>query len=348
MKVCIFTSSKGTSLSKVSEDIKKVITSSDKMISVTILNSPALSVDILESCDSSIIVMPFDLTWCIPYFFIGYEFKSRKKKTVFYATTEGRVPKEMVRNWILRDLTFVANSEYVKGKLDEVNAKVIDVIPHGIDFKFIKSVKEWGKEVRDYLGVGDKTVVGYVAQGHERKCHDLFSQVVKIVKSRDPSIEFVILTDKKGSKNYSDTDAIVVEEFGILSEEQYYGYMYAIDVYAHGSCSEGFGLPVLEALACGKLVVHPDYKPLTEITTPEVSVRVKPSEILLAKIGGAGIIYELKRYRPERFAEAVLTAVSMLRNSGNEIAVKSVSRAMKYDIYKLYTRFLPLITDSQV
>lgn len=352
MRVCIFTSSRAVSLKKVANDIKKVITTHDKGITVSILDSPAINVDILKSCDACMITMPFDLTWCMPYFFIAYEFKSQGKPTIFYATTEGRVPKEMVRNWILRDLDFVVNSEYVKSRLEEVNAKIVDVIPHGVEIDKISLVRGWRDEVREALGVGDKTLVGYVASGHERKCHDLFSEVVKEVRNTDPTIEFLIITDKKGSKYYDGTDAIVKEEFGVMSDEQYYSYMHAMDIYAHGSCSEGFGIPVLEALACGKYVVHGSYDPLNKITTPEVSSRVPPYEILLVKIGGAGIVYELKRYRPATFAKHIINTATMLRNLSKSDLIsiydKALTRAYQYDINKVYTRFIPMLKHNTI
>jgi glycosyltransferase involved in cell wall biosynthesis len=112
----------------------------------------------------------------------------------------------------------------------------------------------------------------------------------------------------------------------------------AVDAYAQFSCAEGFGLPVLEALAMGKLVVHANYMPLSEITTPETSVRVKPIKKKYVEGGGSAILFEFYDYEVKDFAEAMLKAKELVQTDPS-IADKARKRALEFDAYKLYKAF---------
>lgn len=342
LRLHVYTSSKGRSLQRVAYDIARSAGKRPGGFEATVIESPALDPDAIDSCDACIVVTAFDLAWCIPFFFVAYEHLSRGKAALVYATIEGRVMREMVREWVVRDLRYVANSWYTRGKLEEVGARVVDVVHHGVDAGYVRSFRERGERFREQFGKSE-VLVGYIAQGHERKGHDLFSQVVREVEARERSVRFVILTDRKGKQHYEGTDALVLDSFGQLDDSMYYAIVNAIDVYAHGSLSEGFGLPVLEAMAAGKPVVHPDYAPLSEITTGTTSVRVPIREILLVRVGGSGILFELKVYDPKAFADRLLSAVRLVSEGGSRLRAmrrRLIERARKFDCYELYGRLV--------
>lgn len=342
MQICIYTSSRATSLQKVACDISDVVSKHYPDYDVKVIESPIIDLDIITECNACISVAAFDLSWGIPFFFLAHEHLSRGHPTIIYATIEGRARREMVREWIIRDLIYVANSEYTREKLVDVGARVIDVVYHGVDAKYIQSFEEKGMDVRSQLGE-DKVIIGYIAQGVERKGHDLFAKVVAEVEARDKSVQFVILTDHKGGEHYKNTNAIVYNSFGQLSDELYYSLINALDIYTQASLSEGFGIPLLEAMAAKKIVVHPNYKPLSEITTESISIRVPIKEILLAKIGGSGIIYELKIYEPRVYAERLLQAVRMVREGGERVKIlkeEIARRAEMFDKNKVYRRLI--------
>ncbi len=342
----IVTSHRSISLKKVSEDIRVVLEENGIRIQ-QILEYPTADPSIYKDIDFAIIVMTFDPAWIGPFAYLYRMLKRRGINVLFYTTTEGRLKRVIGDNWIYRDCEFIANSKYTRDKLIEAGARVIDVIYHGINVEEIRGFYWMRDMTREKLGFTDSDiVVGYIAGGYMRKGHELFNQVIKIVEKKDPTIKFVVLTDSKGAEKYNAGDnLILLTDFGKLSKDELFGLYHALDIYAQASLSEGFGLPVLEALAAGKLIVHADYKPLTEITNEETSIRVPViSRVYKQEIGA--IEYELHYYNPERFAEAIIKAKELILDNREEIERRCIERAKMFDMRKTYKRFLRLITNE--
>jgi len=178
-------------------DIADVLRDDKHFTSVDIVYGPVYDLDMIENSDASIVVMPFDVIWATTYFLISWEYLNMKKPSIFYTTIEGQVLKTAMKIWISRDLKIAVNSQYTAEKLREVGVNPVAVIPHGIDVKKIQSLADSRDETRRSLGVENEFVVGYIASGISRKCHDLFSEVVRLTSSMDNSIRFLILTDEK-------------------------------------------------------------------------------------------------------------------------------------------------------
>jgi len=171
----------------------------------------------------------------------------------------------------------------------------------------------------------------------------LFAEALKALSEKDPSIKAVILTHKECAQYYEPLpNAIPLIDFGKLRDEDVWSIYHALDLYVQASLSEGFGLPVLEALAAGKLVVHPDYDPLSEITTPETSVRVPVTDIQFRRDVGS-IEFEHHYYDPNEMAEAILYAKDLLQKNRDEVESKCIERAKEFDYSKVYKRFVKYI-----
>jgi len=340
--VAIITSDRSVSLQRVANDIGNVLRESG-ISNVKLILSARAEPRLYTDIDAAITVMTFDPAWVIPYLYLARSLKVRGKTSIFYTTVEGKIKRVHGDEWVFRDLSFIANSNYTKEKLEEAGAKVDAVIYHGINTAGVKAFRWKAKELRGKLGLKEGDfVVGYIAGGYVRKGHDLYAEVIKIVHSKDPTIKFVVLTDSKGASNYSGVDnAIVIPEFGKLTQDTIYGLYHAFDLYAQASLSEGFGLPVLEALAAGKPVVHADYAPLSEITTPKTSFRVKVADVVYRRELGA-ILYELHYYDPKEFAEMIIYAKDQVLKSRDELQHRCEERAKAFDARKTYNKFLEI------
>jgi len=339
----IVTSDRSVSLQRVAFEIKDVLIKYGVRVRRIIL-SPNANPYLYRDVDGAIVVMTFDPAWVIPYLLIARELRVQGKFGLFYTTVEGRVLRTHADEWIYRDLTFIANSQYTKSKIEEAGGVVDMVIYHGVNVKKIQEQGWVRKHIRRRLDLNeDDFVVGYVAAGYIRKGHKLFADVIKRVREKDRSIKFVVLTDKKGAEYYQDVeDVILIPEFGKLTEEFIYGLYHSIDLYAHAALAEGFGLPVLEALAAGVPVVHANYKPLTEITSDLTSFRVPTMEINYVREMGA-IEYELHIYDPSDFADTILYAKDLILKDREEYRARCIRRAKAFDSSKMYKTFTDLM-----
>jgi len=340
--VAIVTSDRSVSLQRVANDLGEVLRENGvrKVRHVLAANAdPRLYADV----DTVVVVMTFDPAWAVPYFFLAWERRQRGNKVIFYTTIEGRVRRSPSDEWVYRDLEFVANSNYTKSKLEDSGAKVTHVVYHGVNIDSIRSFGWRAGELRKELGLSEEDfVVGYVAGGYMRKGHDLYAEVIKVVRSKDPAVKFVVLTDERGAKYYEGVDnAVVIPDFGKLPLDTVYTLYHVFDLYAQPSLAEGFCLPVLESLASGKPVVHADYPPLNEVTTPSTSFRVRVVDRIYRRELG-GIEYELHYYDPREFAEAILHAKEEVVRGRLEYRHKCVVRASKFDFRKTYKKFLEI------
>jgi len=309
--------------------------------------SPIADPYVYKPLDAVIIIMAFDTFWAVPYFYIAYRLKSMGKKYVFYTTIEGFPIRYQNDGWIYRELEFVPNSEFTAECLRTAGARVKDVIYHGIDVDSVYGFRFRRDAVRRKLGLKDDDfMVLYIAGDYMRKGHAEFSAVIKEVSERDKTIKFVVLTKGDAVEYYSGlSNCWVIPGFGTLSEADIYGLYHACDLYAQASLSEGFGMPVLEALAAGKPVVHADYAPLTEITSKDTSFRVSVKGKSYVKDVG-GIMYILHHYDPKEFADAIIHAKDEVVKNRDEFEAKCVSRARRFSVWEIYKSFIRELEDG--
>jgi glycosyltransferase involved in cell wall biosynthesis len=342
MKVSIFTSKVGKSLQKVSEHIGEVLV--ERGHDVAIILGDHLDPEKVDF-DSAIIVMPVDLVWCVGYFYLWYRISTLGKPVLYYGTIEGEVKNPQRYMWVRDRLWFIANSNYTKRKLENAGFEVKDVIYHGVKTDFFSDADLYGRRIREKIDrSGDKFIVGYIASSHVRKGHMLAAKVMERVKKRDRSIRFLVVSEIQAKRYYENLDNVIfIPSFGKLTEDGVKAFYGALDLYAHFALAEGFGLPVLEALAAGRMVVHAMYEPLTEITTRSVSFRV-PVRTILWYSEVSGINFELHVYDVDDFADTIIEAKeTIMRMKKDEIRDLTRSRASEFDVRRVYPRFADIL-----
>jgi glycosyltransferase involved in cell wall biosynthesis len=121
-------------------------------------------------------------------------------------------------------------------------------------------------QARRALGLGSSFTVGAVGANSFRKRFDLILAAFALFASGEPGARLLIKTDRAVSREGRDL-AVMAERNGLadrvqvltaeLSAEEMRELYWALDLLLNLSEWEGFGLPVLEAMACGlPLVTH--------------------------------------------------------------------------------------------
>ncbi len=114
----------------------------------------------------------------------------------------------------------------------------------------------------------------YIASSLPHKNYERLLQAFKTVKEKSPGIKLVLI----GARDYGhDSISRKIDELGLRNEVVFLGWLpfedipviySAAEVFVFPSLHEGFGIPVLEAFACGVPVVCSRIEPLTEFASP--------------------------------------------------------------------------------
>lgn len=182
----------------------------------------------------------------------------------------------------------IAMSKYGRERMQQAGLDPL-YVPHGIDTTALQPNTSAAEQVREALGVSrDAFIVGMVAHNQGMSpCRKSFPEVFQAFS--------MFLEDHPESILYLHTDVLGLNEginltalwrrfaipdenvrfvnqdkywLGEITQEQM-GYMYsALDVLACPSYGEGFGIPLIEAQACGTPVITTDWTSMTELVGP--------------------------------------------------------------------------------
>jgi glycosyltransferase involved in cell wall biosynthesis len=348
----VITSSRAVSLQVVAQDIVKA--GLELKLPVQWFDRLFLPYDIRVAGDTVIIVMPVDVLYVQPYLLLCRDLKRGGVKNVYYATIEGKVDRRHVRDW-MREVDFVANSYYTRDKLIEAGFKVIDVVHHGVDLREIEKARRMKRVGAEYmaehgLDPSKHTIVLTISNSHPRKGLAWLDKIIEVVEQKDPLVKFMVVTEERGKGYFGKhSNLVVVTDFGKLPRTTVLALIASTHILVVPSLSEGFGLPVLEAMALGTPIVHAELPPLMEFST---GFTVPVKEILYFdkhEVGPSGIIFEQHLYDVDEFAEVLLHVVDLIRNHPQEIEdwrTETWEKVQEFDIRRVYPRLLCHVTED--
>ena len=190
----------------------------------------------------------------------------------------------------------------------------VDVVHLGVDTEvFHVPDAESVRRVRDRLGIADRPYIAFLGTIEPRKNLSSLVRAMAMLAERRADLPVLVLA---GGSGWDDTvdDAIAaapgidVRKPGFLPIEDLAAYLGGAELVAYPSLGEGFGLPVIEAMACGSPM----------LTTPLLS---------LPEVGGDVAAYA----QPD--ASSLATAIAELLDDPDrraEMARRGVQRAGQF------------------
>jgi len=147
----------------------------------------------------------------------------------------------------------------------------IDVVYQGVDHSRYRPMDKEKCKERLGLNPDDKYIL-VVASNEERKRMDLVKRIFDEVRRRREDVKLI----KAGYAEKLTGEGII--NTGYIPEPEMPVLYNAADVYLHTSEYEGFGLPVLEAMACGVPVVAYGKASIPEVVGPYGNVIYSDSD----------------------------------------------------------------------
>lgn len=162
-----------------------------------------------------------------------------------------------------------------------IDGEKIIVIYQGVDHSLYKPLNK--ENCKKYFGLNpEEKHILYVASNDEHKRVDLAKAVFEEIKKCRDDVKMI----KAGYSEKLEGEGII--NMGWIDEKDMPKLYNSADVYLHTSEYEGFGLPILEAMACGVPVVASNKASIPEI------------------VGNAGILIDLDDNCVKEFAESIL------------------------------------------
>lgn len=128
-------------------------------------------------------------------------------------------------------------------------------------------------KLREDLGITDEFTILTVADNQERKNIWAEFEIISKLKKAGKKVKFILVTREHSpvghklrdlAMDYDLNKELVIIERGI-DKEQLHNLYVASDVYLSSSKAEGYGLPIVEAMASGLPVVATDTGAITEL-----------------------------------------------------------------------------------
>ena len=189
----------------------------------------------------------------------------------WFSRREAFVRKFLVRRSLRRATAVVTISEFSKNEIVKnfnVNPEKIRVLSLGVEDKFERRPGDEINAWKEEKGLKDKKIIGYLGSIFNRRNIPLLVEGVNLLREEIPEAILYIIGDDRTQpaqniEQLLDRDWIRWETS--MREEELPLFYSAIDAFAYLSEYEGFGLPPLEAVACGAVPVLLDRSSLKEV-----------------------------------------------------------------------------------
>ena len=210
-----------------------------------------------------------------------------------------------------------------------VSPQRIHVVPNGVDARFRPLERRTVEAFRRRRGLPERFVL-YVGTIEPRKNLETLLRAYAALVHRDPHTPPLIIAGGRGW-HYAGVFALV-EELGLAQQVRFPGFIAheelplwynAATLFVFPSLYEGFGLPVLEAMACGTPVVASNASSLPEV--------VGEAGLLVAPRDAEGLAEAMRRLLTDAALREELQARGRAQASKYAWRASAVGTAAVYD-----------------
>jgi len=212
-----------------------------------------------------------------------------------HSTVKGTFFRSATRTAMRRAARVVVPSKATRDEVVRVldaDATTIDVAYHGVDPRTFRRPSEAEKSrVQARLGLGDQPYIAFLGMLEPRKNVPALIRGWVQAFSDDPEPPALVLAGGAGWDDQVDATVASVPSHlrvlrpGYLRFTDLPGYLGGARIVAYPSHGEGFGLPVLEAMACGAPVLTTQRLSLPEVGGDAVAYTEPDDESIAAALG---------------------------------------------------------------
>ena len=211
--------------------------------------------EFIQNFDSDITIATYYLTaFSVWYSRVQRPFYLMQDFPELVENNEGKIGLNMFYQSLKLPFSFITVSSYTKRLILESNPSATITIAHpGVNLNVFRPRKEsFGNK---------KNVIMVILRGQKQKGDNIALETLKILNRKIP-IHVIFIGKKELIRAYSKTIGIdfAYSVFSDISDEMLAKLYSSADAFLYTSYAESFGLPPLEAMACGTPVVMSDNK----------------------------------------------------------------------------------------
>ncbi len=229
----------------------------------------------------------------------------------WFSRKEALKAKWLVKKSLKQAAVVITVSEFSRAEIlrffPATASEKVKVVSHGVDERFQPASDEQIREWKGNRGLLGKKVVGFLGSIFNRRHVLELVEAVRLLRAEIPDVVLYVVGPDRTHPPQNLKEVFHQEwirwEPGLPDEELSLFYS-SLDVFAYLSTYEGFGLPPLEALACGTIPLLVNQTSLKEIY-PEMAFMVESAEPETIKEGlkAALTLENNKLTRLNQFAE---------------------------------------------
>jgi len=237
----------------------------------------------------------------------------------------------------------------------------VSLIPHGVDLKTYRPLEDKGRYKKQLGLKEDSFIFGTVATniGDRKDFPKLLKCFSRFLRSVDSDNVYLYLhTDTQAHPGVAYDIEQLARKYGVLervrvppfspglmpfTEEQMVRLYNSFDVFVSASRGEGFGVPFLEAMACGVPCIGPNHSAITEL--------LEDSGILVKTCGSIIplTVPTLQEY-PLVDEQSMVNSMVKIYNCSEMrryYSLRGIEKAKEYDWEKLMPQWAKLISETE-